>query len=157
MRKTAALLVVLGLFALAAVWVHISWRAPLPQIPLIIETVNGPVRFTVEVATTRPQMERGLMYRKSLAPNTGMLFEFDAEKHVAFWMKDTLIPLDMIFIGANGTIILIAPNRKPLSLELVGPAEPVRAVLEIRGGQASELALRPGDLVVNSIFGNASR
>jgi uncharacterized protein len=126
----------------------------LPQKPLIIETTKGLVRFTVEMATTWPQQETGLMFRKVVAPNQGMLFDFGKDDPVSFWMKNTLIPLDMLFIKKDGRIARIAANAKPLSTDGIPSYEPVRAVLEIAGGRAAELGLKPGDLVRNAAFGN---
>ena len=95
------------------------------------------------------------MFRKSVAPNAGMLFDFMKDDEQAFWMKNTLIPLDMLFIKKDGRIARIAANAKPLSTDSIPSYEPVRAVLEIAGGRAAELGLKPGDLVRNKAFGNA--
>ena len=103
--------------------------------------------FTVEVARTSDEQSQGLMFRESLGPNQGMLFPFDAPRDAGFWMKNTLIPLDMIFIRADGTIARIAANTEPHSLEPVISGEPVVAVLEIRGGRSAELGIREGDRV----------
>jgi len=143
--------------ALWAYFTRYASPAPLARAPLTIETVNGPVQFTVEVAVSAAQQERGLMYRKRLAPDAGMLFDLHAEKRVALWMKNTLIPLDLVFIKANGTITQIAANATPLSLKPITSRERVRAVLEIAGGRAGELQLRPGDHVVNTIFADAAQ
>ena len=97
------------------------------------------------------------MFRKTLAPNAGMLFDFGQEQEESFWMKNTLIPLDMLFIKANGDIARIASNAKPLSEEGIPSYEPVRAVLEIAGGRAAQLGLKPGDKVRQAIFGNMGR
>lgn len=97
------------------------------------------------------------MFRKSLAPNAGMLFDFGKEQETAFWMKNTLIPLDMLFIKANGTVARIAVNAKPLSEESIPSYEPVRAVLEIAGGRAAELGLKAGDKVHAAVFGNLGK
>jgi hypothetical protein len=129
----------------------------LPQSPMIIETAKGPQRITVELATSWEQQERGLMFRKTLAPNAGMLFDFGKESEQAFWMKNTLIPLDMLFIKADGTVARIAANAKPLSEESIPSYQPVRAVLEIPGGRAAELGLKAGDKVRQAIFGNMPR
>ena len=88
------------------------------------------------------------MFRQSLAPDRGMIFPYDPPVNASFWMKNTLIPLDMVFVRPNGTIARIAENTVPLSLDPVPALEPVSAVLEIAGGRASELGLKPGDKVV---------
>jgi len=113
---------------------------------LTIHSSNGEHRFTVDVAATPEQQQRGLMFVRSLAPNRGMIFPYDPPQAVAFWMKHTLIPLDMIFIRADGTIARIA-TAKPLDETSVPSGEPVVAVLEIRGGRSAELGVREGDRV----------
>ena len=156
MRTFLTLVFALGFAAQALAQTEITSAQPtLPQTPLVIQTAKGPVRFSVEMAVTWPQQERGLMFRKSVAPNAGMLFDFMKESEQAFWMKNTLIPLDMLFIKADGRIARIAANAKPLSTDSIPSYEPVRAVLEIAGGRAAELGLKPGDQVRNAVFGNA--
>ena len=117
------------------------------EVPLTIRSANGEHRFTVEVAASPQEQNEGLMYRRSLAPDRGMIFPYDPPQSVAFWMKNTLIPLDMIFIRADGTIARIVANTVPLSLETVPGGEPVAAVLEIAGGRSAELGIREGDRV----------
>ncbi len=87
------------------------------------------------------------MHRQSLAPNAGMLFPYDVPQPASFWMKNTLIPLDMIFIRADGTIARIAANTVPHSLQSVESGEPVAAVLEIAGGRSAQLGIAEGDRV----------
>lgn len=87
------------------------------------------------------------MFRQALADDRGMIFPYQPPRPVSFWMKDTLIPLDMVFIGLDGRIGRIAENTVPHSLEPVVSLDPVSAVLEIRGGRAAELGIRPGDKV----------
>jgi uncharacterized membrane protein (UPF0127 family) len=118
----------------------------LQQIPLTIQSASGNHRFTVDVAATPAEQERGLMFRRSLAGDQGMIFPYDPPQDVAFWMKNTLIPLDMVFIRADGRIARIA-TATPLSLDTVPSGEPVAAVLEIRGGRAAELGIQAGDRV----------
>ena len=118
----------------------------LQQVPLTIRSATGTHLFTVEIAANPEQQERGLMFRRDLAPDHGMIFPYSPAQDVAFWMKNTLIPLDMIFIRADGTIARIA-NAKPLDETAVPSGEPVAAVLEIRGGRAEELGIREGDAV----------
>ena len=124
-----------------------SGQTGLQQVPLTIQSASGDHRFTVEVAATLDQQSRGLMYRRSLGPNRGMIFPYDPPQAVAFWMKNTVIPLDIIFIRADGIIARIAANTTPLSLDGVESGEPIAAVLEIRGGRAAELGIGEGDRV----------
>jgi uncharacterized membrane protein (UPF0127 family) len=154
MRTLIAFVVTVGL-AVSAYAAEITAPQPkLPTAPLVIDTAKGPAQFSVEMAVAWPQQEQGLMFRKTLAPDAGMLFDFGKEQETSFWMKNTLIPLDMLFIKANGTIARIAANAKPLSEESIPSYEPVRAVLEIAGGRAAQLGIRPGDKVRAAVFGN---
>jgi len=121
--------------------------AGLDQVPLTITTAKGKShKFIVEVARTPEEQARGLMERQSLDPNRGMIFPYQPPQPVAFWMKNTLIPLDMIFIAPGG-IILRIEQAVPLSLEPVGSGEAVEAVLEINAGRSAELGIAAGDRV----------
>ncbi|HST37534.1 MAG TPA: DUF192 domain-containing protein [Allosphingosinicella sp.] len=124
-------------------------KAPsgLDQAILTIESGGRSHRFTVEVARTEQQQAQGLMGRRTLPADRGMLFPFDPPRAAEFWMRGTLIPLDMLFIRTNGTIAKIAANTVPLSEEPVGTDEELSAVLELRGGRAAELGIREGDTV----------
>jgi len=104
-------------------------------------------RFTVEVAATPEEQSMGLMYRSKLDPDRGMIFPFDEPRDASFWMRNTLIPLDMIFVRADGRIANIEPNTVPYSEEPVHSAGPVAAVLEIPGGRSAELGIKAGDMV----------
>jgi uncharacterized membrane protein (UPF0127 family) len=122
--------------------------AGLDQIPLTVTSAEGQVHgFVVEVARTPEEQARGLMERQSLAPDRGMLFPYQTPQAVAFWMKNTLIPLDMVFIAPGGRILRIEANTVPLSLEPVGSGEAVEAVLELAGGRSAELGIAAGDRV----------
>lgn len=121
--------------------------AGLDQIPLSIRSSGRTHEFVVEVARTPQEQAMGLMHRQSLAPDRGMLFPYDPPQVASFWMKNTLIPLDIIFIRPDGTITRIAERTEPMSLAPVPSFEPVSAVLEIPGGRASELGILPGDTV----------
>ena len=122
--------------------------AGLEQVPLTITTAKGQAhRFTVEVARAPEEQARGMMHRQSLAPDRGMLFPYVPPQPVAFWMKNTLIPLDIIFISPGGRILRIEENAVPLSLDLVGSGEAVEAVLELAGGRSAELGIAAGDQV----------
>jgi uncharacterized membrane protein (UPF0127 family) len=117
---------------------------------LVALTVEGQGRshvFTVEVARTASQQETGLMNRHGLAPDAGMLFPFDPPRPASFWMRNTLIPLDMIFIRPDGSIARIAANTVPMSETPVAVPEPMTAVLEIGGGRAAQLGIKEGDRV----------
>ncbi len=119
---------------------------------LEIVTAKQRYRFKVEFADDDAERAQGLMNRRSLAADKGMLFDFRTERPVSFWMKNTLIPLDMIFIRADGTIRSIAHETAPLDETPVPSGGPVRAVLEIGGGQARKLGVLPGDRIVHRIF-----
>ena len=119
---------------------------------LVIETAKGEQVFKVEVVREEKERNRGLMYRKHLADNRGMLFHYDPAQDVAFWMKNTYIPLDIIFIGADGTIITIAANTTPLSLDRIPSNGVTRGVLEINGGFAEKLGIKVGDRVRHAVF-----
>ena len=127
-----------------------------PTAELTIVTAHGRHRFNVELASTPEQMTQGLMFRQSLAPDAGMLFDFKAPSPVSMWMKNTFIPLDMLFIDAQGRILNIAQRTVPGSLEPINAAGPARAVLELNGGTAARLGIRSGDRVLFPIFGDAS-
>lgn len=118
----------------------------LEKVPLTVHSANGAHRFTVEVARTREQQLMGLMFRRSLGPDEGMIFTYQPPQDVAFWMRNTLIPLDIIFVRANGTIARIT-TANPSSETPVPSGEAIALVLEIPGGRAAELGIRPGDRV----------
>ena len=121
--------------------------AGLDQVPLTITTARGRThRFVVEVARTRDEQAQGLMNRQSLAPDRGMIFPYQPPQPVAFWMKNTFIPLDIIFIAPGGTILRIE-QAVPLSLEPVASGEAVEAVLELNAGRSAELGIAAGDRV----------
>jgi uncharacterized membrane protein (UPF0127 family) len=127
-----------------------------PTAPLTIESATGRHDFSVEVATTPGQMEQGLMFRRSLAPEAGMIFDFKTPSMATMWMKNTLIPLDMLFVDAQGRIVNIHERAVPQSLDTISAAAPVRGVVELNGGTTARLGIRPGDRVLFPIFGNAS-
>jgi uncharacterized protein len=122
--------------------------------PLEIASKSGVHMFVVEMANTPEEQAKGLMFRRSLPEGQGMLFDFHEEQPTSFWMKNTYIPLDMIFIRADGRILRIAENTVPLSEALVPSGGPVRAVLEVIGGTARKLGIAAGDRVAHPIFGS---
>jgi uncharacterized protein len=120
---------------------------------LAIDTAAGPQRFTIELALTPEQQEQGLMFRQSMAADAGMLFDFGETRPVAFWMKNTAIPLDMLFIAADGRVADIHERAVPMSEATIEARVPVRAVLELNGGTVSRLGIKLGDVVHYPIFG----
>jgi len=119
---------------------------------LEIASKSGVHVFAVEIADTDASREKGLMFRKSLPEGQGMLFDFHEEQPVGFWMQNTYIPLDMIFIRGDGSILRIAENTEPLSTRIIPSGGPVRAVLELIGGSARKFGIAPGDKVAFPIF-----
>jgi uncharacterized membrane protein (UPF0127 family) len=112
-------------------------------------------RVKVELAITPEQRARGLMFRDSLAPDGGMLFLFDQERPVTMWMKDTRIPLDLLFLGPDGRILKIAEGARPFSLAYISCDLPALGVLEVPGGTARSLGWKAGDRVLHRAFGRA--
>lgn len=109
-------------------------------------------RFRVEIVATPGDRAQGLQGRKHLEPDAGMLFAYAAPEPVVMWMKNTFIPLDMIFIGADGRIVNIAPDTEPQSLAFIESAGPVKGVLEVRAGTASRLGIKKGNRVLHRTF-----
>jgi uncharacterized membrane protein (UPF0127 family) len=122
---------------------------------LTIESGGEAHRFTVELAVTPEQRGQGLMYRERLPAEAGMLFLYPTEQMISMWMKNTLIPLDMLFIAEDGRIIHIAERAIPGSLATISSGQPARAVLELNGGTAARLDIAPGDRVLYETFGTA--
>jgi hypothetical protein len=124
-----------------------------PSDRLDIVTADGAHRtFHVELAAKPADRERGLMYRQSIAADAGMLFDFGEEQPVSMWMKNTFIPLDMLFIANDGTVVRIAADTVPQSLDVIPSGRPVRAVLEIKGGEAARQGIAPGARVLYPLF-----
>jgi uncharacterized protein len=120
--------------------------------PLTIVTASGRHAFSVEVARDDETRAQGLMYRRSLDPDRGMLFDFKRVEPVAMWMQNTYVSLDMLFIRPDGTIARIAANTEPLSTRTIASGEPVLAVLELNAGTASRLGIKVGDRVEHMLF-----
>jgi len=114
---------------------------------LKIETQSGPVLLDVEVAGNETQRQHGLMFRRQLPENGGMIFLFDHAQEITMWMKNTYIPLDMVFIGDDWRVVHIARDAEPLSTGVISSVYPASRVLEIAGGQAGKLGLKNGDAV----------
>ena len=122
---------------------------------LVLVTRTGRHDFTVEVARTEAQRAKGLMFRRSLPPDAGMLFDFPGERYVSMWMKNTYIPLDMVFFRADGTVVSVARDTTPFSEEPIPSGGPAKAVLELNAGTAARIGLAPGDKALHPLFGTA--
>ena len=122
--------------------------------PLCVELAGGAVqRYEVEIAATPGARAQGLMFRRELAPGAGMLFDFGRDEVARMWMKNTFIPLDMVFADRDGTVRGIVRNARPRSLDTISSRLPVRAVLELNGGEADRIGLAPGDRIRHPVFG----
>ncbi len=122
--------------------------------PLCLDVRGGAVhRYEVEVAATPRARARGLMFRRELAPRAGMLFDFGGDEIARMWMQNTFIPLDMVFADRRGKVRRIARNTRPRSLDTISSRVPVRAVLELNGGEAARIGLAPGDRMRHPVFG----
>ena len=117
-----------------------------------VESGSSQYHFFVEIAETRSQRQRGLMFRPDLPQNTGMLFDFGEETQLSMWMKNTFIPLDMLFVNKQGTIHRIVENTTPLSLKTIPGGAPTMVVIEFNAGVTRRLGIRPGDRIIHGIF-----
>ncbi len=149
LRAVHAIAIVLTAGLLAAQAQSIS---TFEKSPLSIETALGRVDFVVEVAKTSSERAQGLMFRQSMAADAGMLFDYRRPRPVAMWMKNTYLPLDMLFIASDGRIVTIAERAVPRSLKAIPSGQTVRAALELNGGTVARLGIRPGDRVIHDIF-----
>jgi uncharacterized membrane protein (UPF0127 family) len=120
--------------------------------PLAIVTAGARHDFMVEVARDDATRAQGLMYRRSLSPDRGMLFDFKRVEPVSMWMQNTYVSLDMLFVRPDGTIARVAQNTEPLSTRTIPSGEPVLAVLEVVAGTAARLGIRAGDRVEHALF-----
>jgi len=125
-----------------------------PTDPLTIVSAGKTHAFQVELADTPQESELGLMNRASMPKDHGMIFEFRPARDVSMWMKNTLIPLDMLFMDDKGKVVAIAEDARPGSLRLVGPGFPISSVLELNGGVVKELGIKTGDTVQHKLFKN---
>jgi uncharacterized membrane protein (UPF0127 family) len=137
---------VLALLAFAA-----AHAEPAGEVARIV-TATGEHLFKVEMADTPKTRARGLMFRKSMPADRGMLFDFKVEGPVSMWMKNTYIPLDMVFIGRDGRVVGVAADAAPLSERIISSPAPAYAVLELNAGAARRISLAPGDRVRHRLF-----
>lgn len=118
----------------------------------IAGAAGGTHRFTIELAKDDAQRAKGLMFRQSMAPDHGMLFDFGVDQPVSMWMKNTYIALDMLFLKADGTIHRIAERTEPMSERTISSGGPVRGVLEINAGMSEKLGIKAGDRIIHPMF-----
>jgi uncharacterized membrane protein (UPF0127 family) len=147
-RRSAALL--LGFVLLGLGWAGVATAQTLDKLEIMTST--GVHVFSVEMAQTDAEREKGLMYRRFMPPDRGMLFDFKREEPVMFWMKNTYIPLDMIFISRAGVVTSIVADAEPLSERLIPSDGPCYGVLEVNAGVAASIGVKPGDKVRHPIF-----
>ncbi len=133
-------------FTLSAAAFERSW--------IRVETVSGSVDVQVELAIDDAERAQGLQHRDSLDPDAGMLFDFGNRRIVAMWMKNTKIPLDMVFIDDDGSIVHVIENTDPFSTRLLSSLVPIRGVLELNAGSVDRLGIKLGDRIRHAIFGN---
>ena len=119
---------------------------------LVIDTASGPHHFTVDVMRTRDELERGLMFRRQLGADRGMLFDFGSPQPVSMWMKNTYLSLDMVFIAADGRVVSVKTRAEPLSETVIPSGGDVLGVLEVNAGTAARIGLKPGDRVTDPMF-----
>jgi uncharacterized protein len=124
--------------------------------PLAIQSGDKLHKFSVELALNNRQHRQGLMFRRRMAADAGMLFVYRREESISMWMKNTYIPLDMLFIASDGKIRHVAERTVPMSEAVIGSGGPVVAVLELNAGTVSRLGLKPGDSVLSSALGTAT-
>jgi hypothetical protein len=144
--RAAAFGLVMSLAACAA-----DTKAPAAP-AVVIETSRGPVTFFAEIADDDPERTRGLMFRREMAREHGMLFEFDSPEPLSFWMRNTHLSLDLIFIGPDGRVLNIAERATPYSDAPIPSTGPASGVLEINAGLSRELGVAPGDRVRHPFF-----
>ena len=156
-RSLLAFLMVTPLMTTPALHAQTTAQPELPREKLVVVTRDGQRHeFQVEMALTPEQQTVGLMFRPSVPADGGMLFDWGAPRDNAMWMRNTISPLDMLFINADGTIRRVAEDTVPGSLATIESRGPVRATLELAAGTAKRLGIRVGDKVEQRIFGNAS-
>lgn len=125
-----------------------------PTSILVATTATGVYPFDVEIAATPETRARGLMYRRTMADDHGMLFDMGGVGQAAFWMENTYISLDIVFIGADGRVVNVAADAQPMSKALIKSDGPVRWVLELKAGTAARIGLAPGDSIRHDLITN---
>ena len=140
------------LFPLFAATAAAAASISFEESPLTIAAADDRFEFQVEMAVSPAQRSQGLMFREDLDEDRGMLFDFGQPQQATMWMRNTYVPLDMLFIDEHGRITQIAADTQPLSDAVIASRTPVRAVLELRGGVSAKLGIKPGDQVIHPLF-----
>ena len=143
--------------ALAAVLAFAPLAACSDEGKLTLHTATGDHAFHVEVVDTPETRAKGLMFVQDLAEDAGMLFDFKEERPVSFWMQNTYIPLDMVFVGADGVVKTVHANARPMDTTSIPSGAPVQFVLEIPAGVAAKIGLQPGDTMQHDLVGAPSK
>lgn len=151
MPRTLARLWALSVGLVLAISTAVA-AAPLEKLQIV--TASGRHAFNVEVMRTTRDRAHGLMFRKTMPSDRGMLFDFERTQPVYFWMKNTILPLDMVFIDGRGVVVNVAENTVPMSEKVIPSSGPVLGVLEVNAGTAKSIGLKAGDKVVNPMFKN---
>jgi uncharacterized membrane protein (UPF0127 family) len=128
---------------------------PTDPTPLVVDGANGPHSFSIEIANTPQEQEQGLMYRRSMPDDHGMLFAFDQSEPLAFWMKNTPMPLDLVFVSSRGEVRAVRQGT-PFSTDIISPNEPVRFVLELKAGIAEKAGISEGVVMRHPVIEAAS-
>lgn len=139
-----------------SVSVSVQAQATFDRTKLSIETAGGSHEFDIELALEPAQQSQGLMFRRQLAVDAGMLFFHPRERVATMWMRNTFVPLDMLFVATDGRIVHIVERTVPQSLATISAGRPVRAVLEVNAGTVRRLAIKSGDRLIHPLFGNAN-
>lgn len=146
----AVVFIVAGLSVYLAMPRHeptaMAMRLPVDPVPLVAETASGEHAFTIEIADDDSERSAGLMFRETMDDDHGMLFVFPESRPLGFWMKNTPMPLDLVFIGQDGRVRAILPGE-PFSEASISPAEPAQFVLELKRGQAGKAGIEAGDFL----------
>jgi uncharacterized membrane protein (UPF0127 family) len=152
MTATRRSLLLLSLAAFAAPAAAQAPAVRFDKTPLTIESDGKKHRFTVEIADNDERRTLGLMHRRQMAADAGMLFDFKRDGQVSMWMRNTVLPLDMLFVDRDGIVRKIHQRAVPFSETVISSDVPVRAVLELNGGTAARLGLKPGDKLDHPMF-----
>jgi uncharacterized protein len=154
MRHQCFALFAVAIMAEAAIAQNAADVQKLAEEPLTVQTSDGEVSLTVEFADEAEEIRIGLMNRENLPEGHGMLFDFGQPREANMWMKNTLIPLDILFMDTGGQVLAVARDAEPMSTRIINPGFPVKGVLELNAGASARLGIAPGDIVVHRIFAN---